>query len=682
MNYRTIQKTISIFTLTCILIFAISNLNFPSSINIQNSAQAQFGYPWGEDNSNHEDIDSQFSDLESRARAVLNIIGRNTDISSRDFSSAYDIAYDLFSLAKRSESIGDDVIKEESINYSLSILETLERKYITKLSSLFVFAHRESELESRTSIRWRGSSTTEEQVRQDIQILELLQQVYVFKGQQNSGVGNRVNNLRDSNPLALALTHSEYTRTFAIDFQLINSYYELMKEVFQSMKRDGHIDNHREDAVRLSRASDIFSQIRLPSIEDIRRIARDEDATLVLYSLISNEDISLPKQLYIWVVEPSGKISFVNQSAVEDVQGSIRDFASLRQSNCESSYTDLSDNCRSAYVALADEGMRIVRGSLGVADYNTEAQGQVQEQAQNLNGLYQLLITPIEDLLPRNDEAKVIFVPDSSLNFIPFAALKNPHNQKYLIEEHPIVTVPNIRTLALSAIRREELGAHQGRKTALIVGDPKPMPDSSLIALPGAAKEASDIANLLDDEGFRVAKYIGETATERRVTDRMQDDATVIHLATHGIINTNNGSSNSYGGGFDSYGSSVNSAEASGSIALSGEYLNASEIFNITLPNTELVVLSACNTGVGELVPGGVVGLPFSFNAAGASSVLMSLWNVPDAPTAELMTKFYEYWLDRRNNKAQALRAAMMEMIQKYPDPKDWAAFTLVGSAE
>ena len=122
MKYRTIKKTISIFTLTCILIFAISNLNLPDSINIQNSAQAQFGYPWGEDNSNHEDIDSQFSDLESRARGVLNIIGRNTDISSRDFSSAYDIAYDLFSLAKRSEYIGDDVLKEESINYSLSIL--------------------------------------------------------------------------------------------------------------------------------------------------------------------------------------------------------------------------------------------------------------------------------------------------------------------------------------------------------------------------------------------------------------------------------------------------------------------------------------------------------------------------------------------------------------------------------
>ena len=420
-----------------------------------------------------------------------------------------------------------------------------------------------------------------------------------------------------------------------------------------------------EVSERLSRFQghirDISEGYGSTSIEDIRKVARAEDATLVFYSLISNHNSSLPGQLYIWVVKPSGEISFVDQSNVTDFQGSINNFTSLlRRFNCEYSPRNLSDSCRD-FITQADTAMRGGYPSIGVTDRAVQFNSLGQDSNNidiKLNNLYQLLIAPIEDLFPSSPEEKVIFIPDGALNFIPFAALRNPDNRKYLVEEHSIITAPNMQTLRLCLSQNKDQ-RNLRRKRALVVGDPAPMPNQ-LPELPGARKEAYDIAALLKDRKFVVDKYIGEKATKRIVTRAMNRNPQVIHLATHGIIDS----------------------QSSGAIVLAEKYLDATEVFNTNLPNTELVVLSACNTGMGELVPGGVVGLPLSFSAAGVPSVLMSLWAVPDDKTAELMTNFYKHWLDGEG-KAQALRLAMVEMSRSYPnEPQYWAAFSLVGSSE
>lgn len=108
--------------------------------------------------------------------------------------------------------------------------------------------------------------------------------------------------------------------------------------------------------------------------------------------------------------------------------------------------------------------------------------------------------------------------------------------------------------------------------------------------------------------------------------------------------------------------------------------LTPAEILNLQL-QADLVVLSACDTGLGRISGDGVNGLARSFLLAGASNVMVSLWAVPDAPTADLMTEFYHQWQQNGLNKAQALRQAMLTILQTHPEPKDWAAFTLVGSA-
>ncbi len=144
--------------------------------------------------------------------------------------------------------------------------------------------------------------------------------------------------------------------------------------------------------------------------------------------------------------------------------------------------------------------------------------------------------------------------------------------------------------------------------------------------------------------------------------------ARIVHLATHGLLD-------------DIEGLGVPGAIALAPTRNDNGLLTASEIFNLKL-NTELVVLSACDTGRGRITTGdGVIGLSRSLISAGVPSVIVSLWAVPDASTADLMIEFYRQ-LQNTPDKAQALRNAMLTMIEVYPNPIDWAAFTLIGEAE
>jgi len=371
-----------------------------------------------------------------------------------------------------------------------------------------------------------------------------------------------------------------------------------------------------------------------PNITQIKQIAKDRNATLVEYSIID------AKTLYIWVVQPSGTVTY--RKVVLPQQPSL--------------------------TALVDTS----RESIGVRGRgNFKIESNQASPADRLKQFHQLLIAPIADLLPIDPSAQVIFVPHGELFLVPFPALQDAKGQ-YLIEQHTILTAPAIQVLDLTRQKRQQVN-QAGLREVVIVGNPT-MPQltklgelpEQLKALPGSEQEANRIAAL-----FKTKAWIGGQATKAAIVPKLSR-ARIIHLATHGLLDDLKG------------------LGTPGAIALApsgnGEpndgLLTANEILDLKL-NAELVVLSACDTGRGKITSDSVIGLSRSLILAGTSSVMVSLWSVPDAPTAELMAEFYHDWQERKLDKAQALRQAMLT-IMKRPNaqPRDWAAFTLIGESQ
>lgn len=387
-----------------------------------------------------------------------------------------------------------------------------------------------------------------------------------------------------------------------------------------------------------------------PDLAGIRRIAQQQNVTLVQYSVI--DTAFGDPALYIWIVKPSGEISF--QSV---------DLSQLQQ--------PLADLVTFSRTAIGARG-RSDDATIAVRLSPAAQQKQDAEQKQVLKQLYQLLIQPIKSDLPTNVNDHVVFIPQGNLFLVPFAALLDDNNS-YLIEQHTLFTAPSIQVLDLARQSSQPLGSLDPNQV-LVVGNPT-MPkvwnpnrseQTQLPSLPGSEAEAEAIA-----QQFGTQPLLSDQATEATVTQRMQT-AQIIHLATHGLLD---------------YGDPDESGvlDAPGAIALAADashdgLLTARELYQMNL-KADLVVLSACDTGRGRITGDGVVGLSRSLIQAGVPSLVVSLWKVPDESTAYLMRQFYQN-LQNSLDKAQALRQAMLETMQKYPEPIHWAAFTLIGEAD
>ncbi|MDZ8032694.1 CHAT domain-containing tetratricopeptide repeat protein [Nostoc sp. DedSLP04] len=374
------------------------------------------------------------------------------------------------------------------------------------------------------------------------------------------------------------------------------------------------------------------------NLEQIKQIAQTQSASVVEYSIVSD------KYLYIWVVQPTGKVEFRSVDLKKSLNTSL---------------ANLVTNSRESI------------GVRGRASIEIEAINDTAEQKNRLQQLHKLLIDPIADILPKDPNSHVIFIPQGQLFLVPFPALQDA-NGKYLIEKHTILTAPAIQVLNLT--HQQRLKPHPADlQEALVVGNPTMPkvttklgdPPQQLSNLPGSEGEANEIAKL-----FKTKAFIGKQAVKAKMLPKLSQ-ARIIHLATHGLLD-------------DFKGLGVPGAIAlapSGNGQLNDGLLTADEILDLKL-NAELVVLSACDTGRGQITGDGVIGLSRSLITAGTPSVIVSLWSVPDAPTAELMTEFYRNWQERKLDKAQALRQAMLKTMENHPNPKDWAAFTLIGEAE
>ncbi len=195
-----------------------------------------------------------------------------------------------------------------------------------------------------------------------------------------------------------------------------------------------------------------------------------------------------------------------------------------------------------------------------------------------------------------------------------------------------------------------------------------------------------------DKDNISVYKYIGEYASEEHLKDICKSSPSILHIASHGFYipeikrskvpyynrdDTTLLSDNLFysglvlAGGQDSWNNSTFEIDANDGI------LSSYEISNLNLRKTDLVVLSACETGIGDLSYDGILGLQRGFKSAGVNTIIMSLWKVDDVATSLLMVNFYRYYL-KTGIKEYAFREAQRIVREKFPDPFFWTSFILL----
>jgi len=366
-----------------------------------------------------------------------------------------------------------------------------------------------------------------------------------------------------------------------------------------------------------------------------------------------------------------------------------------------------------------------------------KAESQLPAVAQALS---QTVLAPVASHLGNK---RLIIVADGALQYIPFAMLPIPemgsqesrvksresgvesqdsklltvqsrlsavHSGQPLIVNHEVVSLPSASALA---IQRSELAGRQpAPKMLAVIADPvfdrsderlktaaeaSDKTESQTIAL-NDARNIEHLANKSDNksgvtarrlviprlpftrqEATRLLALAPKSSTFSAMDFQASRETVLkgelsqyryVHFATHGWLDAERpGLSSLVLSMVDEEGKPENG------------FLRANDIYNLRLP-AELVVLSACQTGLGKEIKGeGLVGLTRGFMYAGAARVVVSLWNVNDKATSELMTKFYEKMLKEGERPAAALRAAQVEMLRQkaWQSPYYWAAFTLQG---
>jgi CHAT domain-containing protein len=321
-----------------------------------------------------------------------------------------------------------------------------------------------------------------------------------------------------------------------------------------------------------------------------------------------------------------------------------------------------------------------------------------------------------------NQYNKIYLSPDGIYNQISVNALYNSNTDKYVLEEQNIQLVTNTKDLIAfnkskdsnlasaptlfgfpnynkgimeSEVQDEGMAEKIVENASLNRGLRGNLQryirgNSLVTSLPGTKEEVDKINELYSENAsIKPKTYLENQADEPQL--KSVNNPQVLHIATHGFFLEDNESGDNETEE-DKYSQNpllksglimagANSFISSGLNETNQQdgILTAYEAMNLNLNDTELVVLSACETGLGELKNGeGVYGLRRAFQVAGAEAIIMSLWSVDDAATQELMTSFYQNWIGGKD-KLTAFNDAQKTIKEKYESPFYWGAFVMVG---
>ena len=439
------------------------------------------------------------------------------------------------------------------------------------------------------------------------------------------------------------------------------------REQIEAVKRDldSLIDESRQVEAEIRKSSPRYAGLKYPrplGLPEIQRML-DSETLLLEYSL--GEERS-----YLWAVTPAGIESFELPKRAE-IEGLARQ----------------------AYKWLA-------AGETG-AQLRARLAAPRTKTPEWAIALSRILLGPVASRLGGK---RLVIVAEGALQYIPFGALPKP-NRAYkaypLIADHEIVSLPSASSLA--ALRRELAGRAPAPNSVAVIADPVFDESDERIKKNGSNVAALKSRPAAESDVFRSAFEVGATDEQQRlrrlIFSRREADEImklagagfkaldfeanrgialgsdlswyrIVHFATHSLLNSQH-------------------PELSGIVlSLVDEegrprdgFLRLHDIYNLKLA-ADLVVLSACKTGLGKEIKGeGLVGLTRGFLYAGAPRVVASLWKVDDRATAELMKLFYQRMLRDGMRPAAALRMAQMDMSKqpRWAAPYYWAGFTLQG---
>ena len=322
--------------------------------------------------------------------------------------------------------------------------------------------------------------------------------------------------------------------------------------------------------------------------------------------------------------------------------------------------------------ALTGSGLRVRTIALGADSLRALVDSfrtAVGAEAPNLNELavrlQELLLAPVE--LELAATSRLLIVTDGPLVTLPFAALRR--EEGFLVETHAIACAPSASVLDPSLWPRR----HRRSPLLLAVGNPTTYRTAALLderrgptsfrfgPLPYAEEEVHQVAR-----HFRRAHtFVGEDATEDAVVGALPQ-ATVVHFATHAWFDPR-----------EPWSSGL--ALAQDEDPAEDGFLQAREILDLRL-DADLVVLSACDTGLGKQAGGeGLLGLARAFLQAGARQLVVSLWEIADRSTVGLMDRFHAARTDARAPADLGLQQAQLAMLQAGAPVRDWAAFIVIG---
>ena len=295
---------------------------------------------------------------------------------------------------------------------------------------------------------------------------------------------------------------------------------------------------------------------------------------------------------------------------------------------------------------------------------------------------------------------------DGVFNKVNIATLFDPEEDEYVVDKYNIRLLSNTKELV------EGGNESNPENFAQIFGYPKYNLDKAemdalaatvdeagmrysfgdnVAELPGTLEEINNISGILTDKSWDFKKYIEAEASENNI--KQMTSPKIFHIATHGFFLEDIPVTEDDNEGLASRSQKYNPLMRSGLLFAGAEntirkedlpgeedgILTAYEAMNLNLDNTDLVVMSACETGLGEVKNGeGVYGLQRAFIVAGAQNLIMSLWKVNDATTQLLMSTFYNEWFSG-HTRTEAFNSAIATVKKDYPHPYFWGAFVMLG---